>query len=64
MNGNVRVFNSFAAAEEAELEYYAGLTPAERVNILLAMIEQHRESLGESAQRFERVHRIVDLAQS
>lgn len=63
MKKEASIFRSFDAADEAELQYYASLTPDERVNILLAMIEQHRESLGESAQRFERVYRVTDLAQ-
>ena len=30
----------------------------------LSLIEQYRSSIGEAAERFERVHRIAELAQS
>jgi len=62
MPKRARVFSSFADADEAELQYYADLTPDERVAILLEIIRQHRESPGESAQRFERVYQITELS--
>ena len=58
-----QVFRSFDEAERADDDYYASLTPEERLDILLAMIERYRSSLGEAAERFERVHRIVELSQ-
>jgi hypothetical protein len=57
-----QVFRSFEEAEQADDEYYASLTPEERLDILLTMIERHRSSLGEPAERFERVYRVVELA--
>src|SRR3954451_12889776 len=57
-----RVFRSFEEAERADDDYYASLTPEERLDILLAMIERHRSSLGETAERFERVHCVVELS--
>ena len=60
----VRRFDSFEDAEQAEAEYYAGLSPTERLEILLDLIARYRESLGEAAERFERVHRIIELSQS
>lgn len=60
----LNVFNSFEAADRADDEYYASLTPQERVNILLDMIAAYRESLGEAGQRFERVYRVVKLSES
>ena len=60
----VKVHDSFAAAERADDEYYASLSPEERVDILLDLIAQYRESLGEAASRLERVCRVVDLSQS
>jgi hypothetical protein len=62
MEGGARVFRSFDEADRADEEYYARLTPEERLDILLEIIEQYRSSLGEAAERFERVHRVVELA--
>jgi hypothetical protein len=59
-----RVFTSFEAAEEADAEFYAGLTPEECLEIQLDIIAAYRESMGEAAQRFERVCRVIDLSQS
>jgi len=58
------MFNSFAEAERADDEYYASLTPEERLDILLEMIARHQDSENETAKRFERVSRIVELSQS
>jgi hypothetical protein len=57
-----QVFSNFDEAERADDEYYASLTPEHRLDILLEMIEQYRSSLGAPAERFERVHRIVELS--
>lgn len=59
----VQVFGSFEDADAADDQFYADLTPEERLDILLELVERHRSALGEAASRFERVHRIVDLAQ-
>jgi len=58
------VFDSFAEADRADVEYYAALRPEERLEILLDLIARYRESLGEAAQGFERVHRVTELARS
>jgi len=60
----IGVFNSHEEADRAERAYYASLTPQERLEILLELIAAHRESLGEAAQGFERVHRVIELSQS
>jgi hypothetical protein len=60
----VQVFTSFADAERADEDYYASLTPDERVDVLLELIESYRNSLGPAADRFERVHRVAELSQS
>lgn len=62
MDRKVAVFTSFADAARAEDEYYASLSPEERVDVLLDMVRQYREALGETADRFERVHRVVELS--
>jgi flagellar motility protein MotE (MotC chaperone) len=59
----VHVFRSFKDAEQADDEFYANLTPEERLDILLELVEQHRSAFGEAASRFERVHRIIELSQ-
>ena len=64
MQGEMRTFSSFAQAEEADMEFYASLSPQERLDILLDLIARHRESFGETAERFERVYRVVGLSQS
>jgi hypothetical protein len=58
----VRVFQSFEEAEKADEQYYASLTPNERLEILLELVRRQRESLGEAAARFERVYRVVELS--
>jgi hypothetical protein len=61
---HAQTFDSLAAADEADRVYYAALQPAERLEILLDLILRYRESLGEAADRFERVHRVVELSRS
>lgn len=61
---DVRVFDGFSEADEADRQYYDSLEPQQRVDILLELVQRYRESLGEAAQRFERVHRIVELSES
>ena len=58
-----QVFRSFVDADRADEEYYAGLAPQERVDILLELIERYRSSLGQPAERFERVCRVAELAE-
>jgi len=62
MDRGARVFRSFDEADRADEEYYANLSAEERLDILLEIIERYRSSLGEAADRFERVHRVVELA--
>lgn len=59
----VQIFRNFDDAAEADHQFYADLTPEERLDILLELVERHRSTLGEAAGRFERVHRIVELSQ-
>jgi hypothetical protein len=57
-----QVFTSFVDADTADDDYYANLTAAERVDVLLELIEQYRDSLGEAAERFERVCTVTELS--
>jgi hypothetical protein len=59
-----QVFRSFEEADRADDQYYADLTPQERLDILLDLVERYRRSLGEAADRFERVYRVVELSRS
>jgi hypothetical protein len=64
MREPIRIFDSFEAADRADDEYYASLTPKERLDILLDLIASYQELLGDTAKRLERVHRVVELAES
>jgi hypothetical protein len=61
MDRTIRTFTSWREADDAEADYYASLTPTERVNILLELVAQYRSSLGPSGDGFERVYRITRL---
>lgn len=64
MDKVVKMFDSFEEADRADVEYYASLTPQQRVDLLLDIVAAYRESLGEAGQRFERVYRVVKLSES
>lgn len=55
----VSKFDNFGDAERANREYYHGLTPQERLDILLEMVAAYRETQDEAGKRFARVYRIV-----
>ena len=58
-----QVFSRLADADSADEECYASLSADERVDILLDLVEAYRDSLGPTAERFERVCRVTDLSQ-
>ena len=60
----LKVFSGFEEADHSDDEYYASLTPQQRVDILLDMIAAYRESLGETGERLERVYRVIELSES
>jgi len=62
MDRTIRRFESLQEADDADMEYYASLTPEERLNILLELIESGRSNLGEDSERFERVYRVDELS--
>ena len=64
MDFSIRRFESLSDADSAEAEYYASLTPEERLNILLELIEMYRSDQGEDPQGFERVYRVDELSRS
>jgi hypothetical protein len=55
---------SFEAAQKADRDFYRRLTPQQRIEILLELIERERERLGPAGQEFVRVCRIVKFADS
>lgn len=61
MDSTVRRFNSFAEADEAEADYYAQLTPAQRLEILFDLIATYRDTHGETSERLERIYRVDEL---
>ena len=64
MDLTIRRFNSLSDADSAEAEYYASLTPEERLNILFELIEMHRRSQDEDSEGFERIYRVDELSRS
>jgi hypothetical protein len=53
-------FSSFEEAEEADRRYYAELTPARRLEILLRLMQRHREA-NHAPEGLTRVYRIVEF---
>ncbi|MDZ4803238.1 MAG: hypothetical protein SGI90_00065 [Candidatus Eisenbacteria bacterium] len=64
MERQLRVFSTHEEADRADVAYYASLTPAERLEILLELINRHRKTNGDAAQGFVRVCRVIELSQS
>ena len=60
----IRVFDTHDEADQADRDFYASLSPQERVDMLLEMVARYRESFGEAGERFERVYRVIELSQS
>ena len=63
MQKTIQKFGSFADAEKADAAYYRSLSPGQRLDILLAMVEQ-MQPRDETERRLKRVYRIVELAES
>ena len=61
MDSTIRRFGSFAEADEAEADYYAHLTPAQRIEILFDLIQTYRDINGETSDRLERIYRVAEL---
>jgi hypothetical protein len=60
----IRQFGSLTEADSGEAQYYASLTPKERLDILLDLLEIGRSAYGEASKGFERVYRIDELSRS
>ncbi|MDB6038403.1 MAG: hypothetical protein JWM99_2244 [Verrucomicrobiales bacterium] len=59
MEREIRVFRSFDESERADRDYYQSLSPAQRMDILLDLINQWQGD--EASKGFERVYRITKL---
>ncbi len=64
VESQVKRFSSHEDSKDAEREYYRGLTPAQRLDILLELIDRRRDKSDASSERLERVYRIVKLSSS
>jgi hypothetical protein len=56
----VQIFDNFEDADQADRDYYASLTPQQRLEILLDLIQANSDD-DENQQGFARVHRVVEL---
>lgn len=63
LDRTVAKFSSHEEAAKADLEYYRSLTPQQRVDILLELMENLRKEGDAASEGFERVYRIVKLSQ-
>jgi hypothetical protein len=59
-----RIFPNHDAADEATRQYYRGLTPEQRLDILLELLSRARPEEDATRQRLAPVYRIVELSQS
>ena len=55
-------FSSLADSDQADDLYYRSLTPQQRLDVLLELIQRYQEGLGEAAEGFARVCRVTELA--
>ena len=55
----IRIFRSFAEADQAEVDFYHSLTPQQRLEILFELVASAHPD--EIEQRSERVCRIIKL---
>ena len=62
VDSRVARFSSHEDSKKAEREYYRWLTPAQRLEILLELIDRRRDKSDASSERLERVYRIVKLS--
>ena len=56
----VRKFRTCDEADQADREYYRSLTPDERMEILLDLVEREHDG---ASKRLERVYRVVKLGE-
>jgi hypothetical protein len=61
MERTVQRFADFQSADRATMEYYRSLTPAQRIEILLELVERAQATGDATRQGLARVYRIVKL---
>ncbi len=55
-----RVFKSLAEAEKSNREFYKTLSPTERLDLTLTLINQHKSSKSDEAgSGLKRVYRVI-----
>ena len=62
MERKVKIYKSFAEAEEADKKYYHSLTPSQRIDLVLRLRNQYRPYGDERSENFVRVWSIVKLS--
>jgi hypothetical protein len=62
MKRTVANFSSHREAGEATLAYYRSLSPQQRLDILLELIDSSRKQGDAASERLERVYRISKLS--
>jgi hypothetical protein len=56
----VKKFGAFEEQQKADRAYYRSLTPQQRLDILLEMIETYRDGLDEAERGLTRVCRVSE----
>jgi hypothetical protein len=64
MESVIAKFRTHREAEEATLAYYRGLSPAERLEILLELRALARQEDNAASERLARVYQITQLERS
>ena len=59
MEKTIRIFNSHAEAEAADIEYYRSLTPQQRLEILCQLVADFEAGFSETERRLQRVYRVT-----
>lgn len=54
-----RIFRSFEEAEEADRRFYASLTPQQRLDMMIELLDFRGFDSNGASQRLERVYRVV-----
>ena len=57
----LRVFQSQEEADRAERAYFRSLTPQQRLDILLEIVDRHRRSRPPDEQEFKKAYRVVEF---
>lgn len=58
----LQVYESFEEADQADRRYYASLTPQQRLDLVLDLVQRHNQGHGETSDRLERVYRVDELS--